>query len=468
MLQKLREYLTLLLLGLLPFHALLVTAGTRIILGPGHAPLTVLALWKEALLALILLIAIIELLPTLQALFRHIDLLDGLIISLVVLSVVVQFLIAPRPLGEFILGARYDCIPLIAFLILRRVPWSEWFKSFLPKIILIVGGVIAAIGIVSFLLPLKFFVWLGYSDLHSLYIPNQPLAPYQQIGESWVRRVQSTMSGPNQLGVWLLLPLSVVLYEGIRRIRGNRGIRGVFGGWWMYLFLLLGAALFLTFSRAAWIAAFVMVMVTLARVLPRRMFKRAIIGTVALMIVVGIAATALFPSVFFRLSSSRGHLTRPLQAIGQMVRHPLGQGLGSAGPATNRGREPCVFLRPQDDPSWAKSQPELCVFLGTNQVQPLDHPCNCPFLPENWYLQIGVELGWIGFALFVALTMLVLRRLGLASEQDARSRVFTALFFLGVSIAALFLHAWEDASVAYSGWLLMGICQPVCPSRKGA
>ena len=58
--QRLRELLTIVLLGLLPLHAFFVTVGTNVLAGPGHAPLTVLALWKEAVLGVILLIALIE------------------------------------------------------------------------------------------------------------------------------------------------------------------------------------------------------------------------------------------------------------------------------------------------------------------------------------------------------------------------------------------------------------------------
>lgn len=412
----------------------------------------------------------------------RLDFIDILILALILLGVVVSVL-NHVPRGEFLLGAKYDLFPLAAFMILRRAPWSERFQKILVRVLLIVGTMVTVLGLISFFLPTRFFVALGYSDLHSLYDPSGPLAPYQQIAESWVRRIQGPMSGPNQLGVWLLLPLSVLLFfftsvfhlfppspfPLLHWRRGSEGEEGSKGNAHVLLmiFLLLTISLLLTFSRAAWLAAFVMIVTILWQVVPRRLFKRVFLGILVTGVVVGIAVTALFPSVFFRLSSSRGHLTRPMEAIGMMVRHPLGLGLGAAGPATNRTSEPCVFLRPQDDPSWAKTQPQLCVFLGTTQAQPLDHSCNCPFLPENWYVQIGVELGVAGFVLFVALVMMVLRRLNeeyrmknkeCSTEITLRqANHSTFLFFLGVSIAALFLHAWEDAAVAYSGWLIVAI-----------
>ena len=57
--QRVREYLTLVLIGLLPFHAFLVTVFTKIIKGNGNAPLTLLALWKEMLIVIILLFLLV-------------------------------------------------------------------------------------------------------------------------------------------------------------------------------------------------------------------------------------------------------------------------------------------------------------------------------------------------------------------------------------------------------------------------
>ncbi|MBU2213476.1 hypothetical protein KJ996_02460, partial [Patescibacteria group bacterium] len=82
--------------------------------------------------------------------------------------------------------------------------------------------------------------------------------------------------------------------------------------------------------------------------------------------------------------------------------------------------------------------------------QPVGRVCKCPLLPENWYLQIGVELGLIGFAMFVTVIMFVLRALRI---RDDNKEIF--LIFLGISIAALFLHAWEDSAVAYTVWVMI-------------
>ena len=144
-----------------------------------------------------------------------------------------------------------------------------------------------------------------------------------------------------------------------------------------------------------------------------------------------------------------------------MFAPPFGLGVGSAGPASNRVSDACVHLPADSDASWAKDRSNLCVFVDDIQIQPVDRACRCPLLPENWYLQIGVELGILGFALFIALIILVLRTLQttnhtlLTSSIQSKFGQTAMLSFLGISIAALFLHAWEDAAVAYTVWFLV-------------
>ena len=469
MLQRLREFLTLALIALLPFHAFLVTVKTRFLLGPGHAPMPQLALWKEGLLAIILLVAVIEIAISGKRLaistLRRIDVIDGLIVGLLLLGITVSFFIFQFSIlnSQFIYGVRYDFIPLITFVILRRVPWSDLFLKRVMNLLVAAGAIVALYGIVSFFLPATFFTWLGYSDLHSLYLPDGPLAPFQQIGGTSLRRIQSVMSGPNQLGLWLLVPLSVILSSTKDALSKS---------WFVGHTMTLLAALLLSFSRAAWMGAAVIVVLA-AWPCIRALSKKTSSVLVSSVLLILTAVALFFPSVLLRAASSRGHIENPLRAIQTMVDHPLGLGLGTAGPASNRTSDACVMLEEGSDASWAADRADLCVFVGQTQVQPVDRTCSCPLLPENWYLQIGVEMGWIGICVYLALVIVVLKRLWelrvengkLKMNEEAYSK-FSILntpfsMFLAVSIAALFLHAWEDAAVAYTMWILIAATLPV-------
>jgi O-antigen ligase len=174
-------------------------------------------------------------------------------------------------------------------------------------------------------------------------------------------------------------------------------------------------------------------------------------------------AIAKSPDLLLRATSTRGHWDRPLEAIQTIIQHPLGLGLGSAGPASNRVSDACVFLEAESDASWARDRGELCVFVGGTQMQPLNRTCRCPLLPENWYLQIGVELGVLGFLLYLTLTIMIFRALlSIVRSGVHPSPLLHAAFlaFFGISIAALFLHAWEDSALAYSLWMLVGMALP--------
>ncbi len=448
-LSLLRERLTLLLLILLPFHAFLVTILTKIIAGPNQAPITALSLWKEGFLGLILIVAIAEIVTS-KSRFWKIDWIDGLILGLLISSVLIARTTG-QSLGEYLLGFRYDFVPLISFFILRRVTWSVWFLSTALIGLISAGVVIALYGIATVFLPQSFFTWLGYSDKHSLYIPTGPVAAFQYIGESGIRRVQSTFSGPNQFGLWLLIPWSAALAYVFSSRKKQ---------WAIMALVVIGIGIILSFSRSAWIAAVVITVVFAYRKFSSRHFYRLLVGGGMVAVLSLGILFAVKPSVISRATSSSDHLRLPLEAVQLMVQKPLGIGIGKAGPASNRTSDTCVKLPEGSDVSWAKDAPGLCVFVVGTQVQPVDRTCNCPLLTENWYLQMGVELGVLGFVLFCALVGVVGWRLAKRFGRDAQAGMPTLgdiIFFgfIGISIAALFLHAWEDAAVAYTVWVLV-------------
>jgi len=447
-LQTWRERLILVLLAALPFHALGVTVLTRLVDGPNQPPMGVLALWKEALLAFVLLLALIDIVRA----GRPRDALRADRLDFAVLTLALALLLASQlagvPLAQAAYGIRYDLVPLAAFVVLRRVPWSGDFHRLAPFVLAWAAGLAALYALITLVLPEAAFRLLGYSDLHSLYVPGRPIAAFQQIGGTALRRLQGPMSGPNQFGIWLaaMLPLVLTLRPNVRR----------------FLAPALLFAIVLTFSRAAWIATAAILVIAMWPQL-RRLSVAAVTTLCIGVLAVSVATLLFFPSVILRVESTVGHLRNPLEAAGIMLREPLGRGLGTAGPAHNRVADACVFQAEGSDAAWALPHQDLCVFVGSEQVQPVGRACDCPLLPENWYLQLGVEGGWIAFAAFLVLVVLSLRKL-----RAERSPVFLSL--LAVSIAALFLHAWEDAAVAYTTWIAVAVTLrvtlPVSTARR--
>jgi hypothetical protein len=497
MLQRLRESLALVLIALLPFHALLVTVLTKLIAGPGHRPLPAIAIWKEGFLGLLLLFALVEIalewkmenarLPDGQGKWkmriRPIDSIDATIIGSIFLAVLLfifHFLpvealakAGPFSIFHFVLGFKYDFLPLIAFLILRRVEWSQQWRELAMKILFADGIILSVYGLFTFFLPMGFFTALGYSDLHSLYLSDGPLAAFQQLGGSAIRRMQSAMSGPNQFGLWMLLPLSVLL----TRVESGPSFAKATEGrkWNVERLILLVLAIILSFSRAAWIAAIVIMIVAwLLRSKPVFRLSGFLQGT-GIILSTLLAIAVLFPSVFLRLQSTSDHFRRPVEALRIIAEHPLGLGLGSAGPASNATGDTCIDVPAGSDISWASGRQNLCVFVAGVQAQPRSRDCHCPLLTENWYLQWGVEMGWLGLVLSVLLPFFVLRKWNMehgqwkTGEQCSMFNVQCSMIlaFLGVSVAGLFLHSFEDAAVAYSVWISLASVLPV-PGRSNA
>ena len=462
MLSRIREWLTLVLIALLPFHALLVTVITKIIAGPGHAPLGVLAVWKEAMVVVILLLACLEVIITFQSqVTSHksqvlkIDTIDVCILLGILYAIGLEILHHSTLYilhSSFLLGFKYDFLPLVAFFILRRVSWSAWFQQTVINVLLAVGAIVALYGIATFFLPMSFFTWLGYSDLHSLYQAQGPLAAFQQIGGSTLRRIQSTMSGPNQLGVWLLIPLGVLLVftTSEKAISWKLEAERKRQISMLIAYSLCLTALALTFSRASWIGAGVMVAVMLWQRVHR---KSLVVWWFTGLVVLAGIAIALAPQILIRKQSLIGHIEKPLVALQTIIAHPFGLGLGSAGPASNRTSDTCIDQPVGSDISWAKDRQDLCIFIGGEQVQPTGRACSCPVLTENWYLQWGVEMGWLGLFLSLLLPIFILKKL----QNQFYILHSTFYIFLAVCVASLFLHAWEDSAVALTVWVLLSL-----------
>lgn len=77
-------------------------------------------------------------------------------------------------------------------------------------------------------------------------------------------------------------------------------------------------------------------------------------------------------------------------------------------------------------------------------------------LTENYYLQIGYEVGVIGLLLFLVLLAVTVRKV---SEQKSGSILGLSIFtsFWAYAFVALLIHLWSNEAVAAQWWLLAGV-----------
>ncbi|PZM86404.1 MAG: hypothetical protein DLD55_05760 [candidate division SR1 bacterium] len=125
--------------------------------------------------------------------------------------------------------------------------------------------------------------------------------------------------------------------------------------------------------------------------------------------------------------SSLAHLAAKRGGIMQVIEQPLGYGLGSSGPAVH-------------------------------------HSGN--LLPENYYLQLMLDLGTVGFLLrcgVLALWFCELKKIRSLGNENSEAmkvqRVLGALHtgFMAFLVMGLFLHVFEDSMVNYLFFSLYGI-----------
>lgn len=154
------------------------------------------------------------------------------------------------------------------------------------------------------------------------------------------------------------------------------------------------------------------------------------------------APILLLMAVKWEMFLHLGAVLNRLENLGKSVEmffyNPFGYGLGIAGPASQ---------------IWKSIESAGGTFIATSNVLTIHR-----FLPENWYVQILLEQGIIGFSIFMGLIILIGVRLiaRLKLHKDFMTVWITTAYF-SLCFMALFTHAFEEAATSYILFLFMGI-----------
>lgn len=290
------------------------------------------------------------------------------------------------------------------------------FRKFF-KIALILSTLVCLLGLAQYYLPKDIMTHFGYSIDRGVKpdfaIDNKPDLP----------RVFSTLRDPNSLGAYLILPITLLSLAWIKK----RSARVLVSG----LLILHVLVLFLTFSRSALIGAFVSVILVLFwqyNAKTQKFIRKywLIILGAFLVLAIGIFIARdqyVIQNVVFhsdentkQTDSNNLHLDFARDGVIAIAKNPLGHGPGTAG----------------------------LVSIQSNHV----------VLTENYFIQIGYEVGVFGLALLIYLMYLIVNRL--YKRKDAYSKAMIASFF-GLTICAMLLHTWSNEAVACQWWLLLGL-----------
>lgn len=402
---------------LMPFHAFLTVWGSSLV---GHY--TILRLWKEGLLA-ICIIGILYLIITDHKIRSHTltRRLVWLIFAYMLLTVAWGLLaLNQHDVNAKALG--YGLIIDLRFLAFFLVTWAvalrlgrlrnnwQWLVYW-PAIVVVGFGLLQA-----FVLPNDFLSHFGYGPA--------TIPAYETINHNQhYIRIASTLRGANPLGAYLVIPISVVT---VFLLRGKRD-------WRQGVFLLAAlAVLFFTFSRSAWVgAALSVVIILFLGRLSRRSQAIALAAAGSLVLVAAVLAISFRHDMNFEnfvlhtqthsavaSTSDQGHFTSLKTGLSDLRHHPLGNGPGTAGPAS-------VYN---------------------------DHPAR---IAENYYIQVGQEVGWLGLAMFILINVGIGYLLFLRRADPLALSLFASL--IGLTFINMLSHAWADDTLAYMWWGLAGI-----------
>lgn len=314
----------------------------------------------------------------------------------------------------WIADLRFLAFFLVALVTAAKVPIKQYWRVLL----LLPAAIVVAFGLLQhFILPVDFLRHFGYGA--------KTLEPYQTVDlKTAYIRLQSTLRGPNPLGAYLILIITASSGLMLRH-RKHRTILAAF------LATAL-AVLFFSYSRSAWIGTAIGVgLVTWLALPSAKLRKLLVVFGASLILIFGVGILALrhndrVENTFFHtdehsksLTSSNHDRTAALETgLRDIVHDPWGRGPGTAGPASLRN----------------------------------NHPAR---IAENYYLQIGQELGIVGLTIFLAINLYVAYYLWQQRQDTLASALLASL--VGITFVNLLSHAWADDTLALLWWGFAGV-----------
>lgn len=417
------EYVVAAVLLVVPMHAFLtVWAATAV----GHY--TLLRLWPEVIVLGLSLwfLASGRIRRTWHGLGRfHLGWPILLYILLSILYFAASALRGNVGLRPASYGLLLSLRPIVWFVLVYAVSLERrWLVRHWQKLVFVPLAVVSAFAVLQFfVLPPDFLKHVGYEK-------GVTIVPIQTINQDTETiRAQSTLRGPNPLGAYILLGIFLA-WVFIRRAVGKYA-----------LLVAGGAALYLSFSRSAWVGLVVAGVVWFAAA--RRLVLNArlvFISSLVLLIVVSAGVMFIqnnqgFKNAVFHVNdnstasqtSNENRLFALREGVEDVVTEPFGRGPGTAGPASML-----------EDTTPARNS-------------------------ENHFLSLGQEMGWLGLGIFVAICY----RLAQALYRQRTTFAYALLAtFVGLTVVNMLSYAWADVTLAYMWWGLAGIALAGASQRE--
>lgn len=343
----------------------------------------------------------------------------GLHIALGVYALIIERTSLQSLVYSLVVNLRFLAFFICCAIFAVKAPWlrNRWSKIvYIPAVIVVGFGLLQA-----FVLPNDILYHIGYDA--------ETIPAYHAVDQKTnYIRVQSTLRGPNPLGAYLVIVIAGVASVLLANKIINKKLL------WGYASLLVAAFVVLgyTYSRSAYIGAILALLVCCWLTIRKSRAKHLItVGAVFFSVVGGVSIYTLrqndqVQNIIFHTdehsesprSSNQDRLGALQAGIGDMLHEPSGRGPGTAGPAS--------------------------VYNGSNNVR----------ISENYYLQIGQEVGWLGLVLLLAVVIWVGVLLVRLPDPPAVG-LFASL--VGISAINMLSHAWADDTLSMLWWGLAGL-----------
>lgn len=425
------------MLALLPFHEQALRVVSWQLEWP-ESRITLLSLWKEGVIVLLAAVVLTQHLTGRRPVSARAYRFDLWLTVLAALAAAYALVAANLSIGVF--GFRNYFEPLAIFFLARFMPFSRRELTGLLALLAGVAGVVALYGIYQALfIDFPTMISMGYVDEFG----NLPFAFKTALQDGAPRpRAISTVTGPNQLAIYLNLFILLTGYALLRlRIRslGRRIVLAL-------LLAIYVVCLLLTYSRGGLLALVVSLAAAGCIVVYERGIRRTwrelihnrwLLAGLALAAAAGVAglvvsgfARRIWRGVTGQDPAALGHLTSLNDALDFVVRNPLGVGMGMAGPRALRFWEDAQILH-----------------------------------TESTYFQFGMEIGLLGMALLL-LALLSLtatlwrmrRRQKVSGDRGGTALTEAALItWLGALAVFAVTPLMQNFLVAACLWLMAGL-----------
>jgi hypothetical protein len=376
--------------------------------------------WKEILMLVAGILAFIILRQKKQTAILKEPLMVGIAIyaALHLLSLLVFGGTAASIEAGLAIDLRYVLFFGLVYIAVRLYP--EYTRTFIK--VGIAGALVVVVFALLqvFVLPPDILKYLGYNA--------NTIVPYLTVDQnSSFIRINSTLRGPNPLGAYAAMVLSIVVGWLISKRTSFKDSSPL-----IVIVLLVGGivSLWASYSRSALIGVVVALAIVLVATNIKRHKKAILVGAAIILIALGMGIVATRNTDFISnvvlhdnpvggssTKSDQGHLSSLQAGLNRALGQPFGAGIGSTGSASLYG--------------------------------------NAPLIIENQYLLIAHEVGWVGLAFFVMVFVGILSRLWQRRGDWLALGVFAS--GIGLAVIGLLLPVWTDDTISIVWWALAAI-----------